>query len=426
MLRALRFIILAAILLAIVWFVSEFPGEVVLAFGRYTVSASVPVAILTLVLVVIAIMLLLSIIYRLLRMPARISTRRAEARRNRGNEAVLRALSSIAAGDAAGADAHARLARRQTGDAPLALYVAGEAARLNGRHEEADQHFAALARHPHAGFLGWRGLLHHNGRNGAAEAAQLQAREAAHAYPGSAWLRSQRVLIAAREGKYADAARLTTEPRARAALAIMASRTATDRRLAIDWAREAVKRAPDLAPAHAALADAYRAAGRTRAARRSLIQGWRAAPHPLIAESFLVPFTGPLERARAAQDLAAANPGSPESEVLLARTAIAARLPGEAKRHIEAAAARGLDPARLARLRVEYESSEDGDPAQAQAALRDAVAAPPGHGWRCRECGTLHQDWQPLCRQCSAIGSLDWAPAPAAEPEPAALAYRPA
>lgn len=411
--RALRFAIIAAILLAIVWFIASLPGALTIAFNRYTITTSLPIAVFSLVLLVIVLMLLLGLLFALLRTPARISVRRATAARNRGDAAALRALSSIAAGDAAAADAHAQIARRQTGDAPLALYAAGEAARLNGRHEEADQHFAALAKHPQAGFLGWRGLVHHSGQSSGIETAQLQAREAAQAYPGSVWLRSQRVTLAAREGNYADAARLTTEPRARAALAVMASRTATDRRLAIDWAREAVKRAPDLAPAYVALAEAYRAAGRTRAVRKTLIKAWRFAPHPMVADCYLSVLASPLERARAAQELAAANPNHPESALLLAQTALAARLPGEAKRHVEAAAAQGLDAGRLAQLRIDYASSEGGDPVQAEAALRRAMTAPPAPGWRCRDCGTVHQEWRPLCRQCSAIGSLDWvAPVP--------------
>jgi HemY protein len=426
MLRMLRFIILAAIVLAVAWLIAGLHGHFALAFGAYTLTTSLPVAILLLILLVAVLMLILGALGLLLRTPSRLSNRRVRIRRDKSEAASLRALSSIAAGDVSGADLHARAARRLAGEAPLALYVSGETARLAGRHDEADQYFTSLAKHPHAGFLGWRGLVSHNAAIGAP--AQLQAQKAtqnaALAYPGSSWLRGQRVRLAAREGDYATAARLTSEPRARAALAIMASRTATDQRLAIDWAGEAVKLAPDLAPAAIALAEARRGAGRERAARKTLLRAWGRAPHPALAEAYLAPITAPLERAKAAQALAAANPGHPESALLLARTALAANLPGEAIRHTEAAAQAGLDAGRLARLRADLAASEaggpaPGDPAQLPALMQAALTAPPGPVWRCRACGTAHESWQATCRQCEAIGSLDWAiPASTTPAEP--------
>jgi HemY protein len=412
MLRMIRFAVIAAILLAVVWLVAGLRGQVALAFGAYTLTASLPVVILLLALLTAFAMLILGALAMLARTPARLSARRTGIRRDKGEAASLRALSSIAAGDPSGADMHARTARRLAGDAPLALYVAGESARLNGRHDEANQHFTQLAKHRHAGFLGWRGLVHHAGISSAGETAQLQAhsslaRGAALAYPGSSWLRGQRVTLAAREGDYATAARLATEPRARAALAIMASRDATDRRMAMDWAREAVKLAPGLAPASIALAEAQRAAGKDRAARKTLLNAWKTAPHPSVADAYLAPVSTPLEQAQAAQALATVNPGHPESALLLARTAIAANLPGEASRHAEAAARSGLDAGRLARLRAELAASE-GDPASAQQALQATMNAPPGPLWRCRACSASHEAWQATCRQCDAIGSLDW------------------
>ncbi len=411
MLRMIRFVVIAAILLVVVWLVSQLHGQVALAFGAYTLTTSLPIAILLLALLLAILMVIYGGLALLARTPSRLSVRRAGIRRDKGEAASLRALSSIAAGDANGADLHARTARRLAGGAPLALYVSGESARLNGRHNEANEHFAQLAKHPHAGFLGWRGLVHHAGADSASEAAQLQARDvaqnAALAYPNSAWLRSQRVTLAAREADYATAARLATEPRARTALAIMASRTAADRRIALDWAWEAVKLAPTLAPAAITLAEARRAAGKERAARKTLLNVWRIAPHPSLAEAYLAPIAAPLERAQAAQALAAANPDHPESALLLARSAIAANLPGEANRHTEAAAKAGLDAGRLARLRAELASLE-ADPAAAQQAMQAALAAPSGPLWHCRNCGAAHETWHALCRQCDAIGSLDW------------------
>ncbi|HEX7390286.1 MAG TPA: heme biosynthesis HemY N-terminal domain-containing protein [Acidiphilium sp.] len=392
MLRAFRFAIVAIILLAIVWYIATLPGHVTVEFGGTTADASTPVAILILVILAIIVMIILGILRALARAPGRIAARRVLARRDAADSASLRALSALAAGDAKAAAGHARIARRNAPEAPLTLYVAGETARREGDHTTADAHFTALARHKDAGFLGWRGLLHHSAQNSGDAAtlaeADAQARKAAAAYPNSTWLRDQRVQLAIGGKKFAEAARLAAGKPERSALAIMASREAETKNLAIDWAKEAVKAAPGLAPAWLALFQAHERAGHGWRAKRALLRGWKSAPHPDLAAAWLAPAAIPLDRARAAQKLAAANPGSPESEALLARTAQDAGLEGEAKRH--------------------------------QALMAEAGSS----NWVCSACETMHEDWQPTCRKCGAIGSLAWVRAmpelarlPAPQPE---------
>jgi HemY protein len=384
MLRAFGFAIVALIVLALVWFIAALPGHITIDFGNYVATAPTPIAILLLAIVVLILILIAAILRALLRSPGRLAARRAATRRNNADSASLRALSAMAAGDDRTALNHARIAQRNAPDAPLTLYVAGETARRSGDHAAADAHFAALAQHKDAGFLGWRGLVTHrtqlSGNAAALAEAEVQARQAAVAYPNSVWLRDQRTQLANSQGQYADAARLATDPPARAALAIMASRTAPTERLAIDWARDAVRTAPDLAPAYLALAAAHERAGHMWRAKRALVAGWKAAPQPDIATAYLAPSKLPLDRASAAQKLASHNLGHPESEALLARTARAADLTVEAERH-EA----------------------------------KAIAAS-GTTWVCRTCDTTHAQWNVTCRKCDTIGSLAWIKPP---PDPA-------
>jgi HemY protein len=391
MLRAFGFAIVAIILLGLAWFVATLPGHVTIDFGSYAATAATPIAILLLVILLLILGLLAAIVRALLRSPRQIANRRKISRRNNADAASLRALSAIAAGDDITAANHARIAQRHAPDAPLTLYVAGETARRAGDHASADAHFAALAQHKDAGFLGWRGLVHHRtqltGNAAALAEAEVQARQAAIAYPNSAWLRDQRVQLAIGQSNYADAARLATDKSSRAALAVMASRTASSPRLAIDWARDAVRNAPTLAPAYMALYAAHEREGHLWRAKRALLAGWKSAPHPDIAAAYLAPIRLPLDRARAAQKLANANPGHPESEALLARTAEAADLAGEAQRH----AAKGISASQSR--------------------------------WMCAACETVHADWQATCRKCGAVGSLAWVTPP---PDPAATVLLPA
>ena len=379
MLRAFRFGIIAAILLAIIWYVATLPGQVSVEIGDYTATAATPIAIFAGLLAILVLSTLIVFLRGLMRTPQRLAARRELARRDTADTAGPAALSALAAGDPRAAIGHVRRARKAAPDAPLTLFAAGETARRTGDHDAADRDFTALTKHPHAGFLGWRGLLAHrlNGARDNAETlalAEAEASGAAHAYPNSVWLRGTRMQIAAAKERFDDAARLATTPRARAALAVMASRKAQSDRLAIDWARQAVRADPRLSEAWLVLYRAHERAGHIRRARRALRKGWAQAPHPDLAEAWLTGTTEPLDRAAAAEKLVEANLDSPETERLRARLAEAAGLEEEARRHAE----------RLARM--------------------GAVPST----WICSDCGAAHAEWGHACRSCGAIGSLAW------------------
>jgi HemY protein len=332
MFRALRFILIAAILLVLAWWIGGLPGDVTAHSGRYTVQTSVPAAILILFIIALLMTVLLRVLGGIRRAPRGLSSWRGGRRARLGEIATQRGIVALAAGDAPAARAEAGRARKLLGDTPLVLLLTAEAARLSGQTEQAQAAFAQLTRHKDMAFLGHRGLLRHSFAQGDHDAAHSHALAAEDAYPGSAWLRAKRLELAVRQQKWAAALGLTKQPAQVAALATAAARTAPDKRRALALAKQAVKADPTLAPAVVAYAAALRDVGKPRAAARALLAGWKAAPNPLLAQAYLARLATPIERAQAAAELAAAHPGHPESELILGETALAARLTGEARR----------------------------------------------------------------------------------------------
>jgi HemY protein len=155
----------------------------------------------------------------------------------------------------------------------------------------------------------------------------------------------------------------------------------------------AQKAVPDFAPAVAAAATALRRLDKTRAARKTVLAGWKTAPHPLLAAAWFAPDATALARAQDAVALAAAAPGHVESELVLAETALEAGLTAEAKRHADAALATGLDDRR------------------AQGVL-DALAGRPRSlgrtAWVCDACHNTAPGWTALCPSCAKPGTLCW------------------
>ena len=115
---------------------------------------------------------------------------------------------------------------------------------------------------------------------------------------------------------------------------------------------------------------------------------------------------------REAGRIAGTLPAHAESHLLLARTALDAGLTGEARRHLEAARAAGLNQRRIWLLQADLEAQEGGDTEagrQAQhEALRRAASAEPDAAWRCESCGAEHAGWVPVCPVCHTAGRVRW------------------
>jgi len=398
MLGAIRFTIIALICLAIAWWISSIPGTFTAHSGSVTVTTSVPFAILLLVLTALILTALLRVLSGLRRAPGGFGAWRGSRRQKLGEVATTRGIVALAAGDAKAAETEATRARKLLGDSPLVLLLTAESARLAGKPEEAKSAFEKLTHNKDMAFLGHRGLVRHHVAAGDHDTADKHAANAEAAYPGAAWLKTQRFDIAIKKQDFRAALSLTRNPAEIAALATGAARAASNDRDALAYAKQAVKADPKLAPAVTTYAATLRKLTRNRAAKKALLNGWTANPHPLIAAAYLAHIPAALERVKAASDLAKAKPGHPETELLLAQTSLDAKLTGEARRHAEAALAAGLTDKRP----FEILAALDDAPA------KTALAHAPTPIWACTNCYTEQPDWHPACPNCAKPGTLTW------------------
>ena len=413
--RRVVFVLAACVItLAVAWFLAGLPGHVTAQFGATTVDMAASVAALGLLIAFILLYGVFRGIGALLRLPYVAARWDAARDRRRGDLAVTRALLALAAGDKADARREANRARQWLGDTPQTLLLAAEAGRLAGRDDEAEAAFRRLTQRADAAFLGYRGLLRQAlNRQDWSEAAAL-ARQAEAAHPGASWLRHQRAQLALRSGDWAEALDLAETDTARAALAAAAATAEQDPARATKLAQQAWKADASLAPAALAYAIRLRAEGRESRAQAVLRHSWSLAPHPDLADFALAPVTDLLARAQAAQHLAEANPEHVESRLLLARTALAAGLTGEARHQAILARDSGLNQRRLWLLLAEIEEAEGGGTEASRAAQRDALrraaTADPDPDWRCTECHAIAPAWSAACPSCGAAGSLRWGP----------------
>ncbi len=409
-------VLAVAIAVAVAWWVAGLTGTVDATIAGYTIETTTPVAVLGVVVIGILLVLVLKLFGFVVTLPLRIGAWRAGRRRRAGEAASTRALVAIAAGDAGAARSEAARARRLLGDTAQTLLHAAEAARLAGREDEAAALFKLLAARKDAAFLGLRGLFRQAmAKEDWTEASRL-AHEAEAVRPGAAWLRAERAQLAVRTGNWTQALASAGPGLDAAAFAVAALDQETDAARAMRMARRAWKDNPDFSPAAVAYARRLQAAGREAKALDVLRTTWKTAPHPDLATQALAPVTNPELRLKEGMRLVQSNPTHPESHFLLARLAMDAGLPEEARAHAARAQAAGMNQQRLWVLLADLEAGQHGDTEASRIAqsdaLRRATLADADPGWRCEACGTPHPAWLPACPVCHAAGRITWGVAP--------------
>ncbi len=438
MIAVVRFLLLAAILVAFAYAVAAIPGTVVGTIGRIRFETSLAVAVALLIAFGIVLIAAARLVATLLGLPGRFGVAGELRRRRKGEAALTASLLALASGEADDARREASRARRLLGRTPQTLLAVAEADRAAGRLDGAEAGYQALADRADTTFLGLRGLLGVALAKGDHASAATLLAAAEKARPGTSWIRGERFSLACRSGDWAaalDAAPPLAADRAAIAAAAAEQIEATDPGRAAKLAGEAHRSAPGLVPAALVLARGFRRSGREGRAVAVLRETWAVTPHPDLATLALAPVADRLQRVKAAEQFVAKRPGSLEGHLLLGRVSLDAGMWGEARRHAsEARALPGGDDRRVLLLLADVAErdtslSEPERRAAHAEMLRAASSAPTLPAWLCARCGAEQAAWRPVCPHCRSVGSIGWGavstglerPAPAAAEAPLLL-----
>jgi HemY protein len=403
----IQFLIVAAVVIGLAWWLAGLTGTVSATFGGTTIATSAPIAVLAAAVLFLVLYVIVRLLVGLIRLPRRTARLRAARARQRGETALTRTLLALAGGDGETAMREAQRSRRLLGDTPQTLLLAAYAGRQVGDQEEAARVFQILADREDASFLGLRGLLQQAVARGDWTEATRLSRRAEAANPGAPWLRTERKQLAIRAGAWRDALNLADPGDPVAAFGAAAANAEADPAEARRLAKRAWEADQGFAPAALAYAARLREAGKESRAQVVLRTAWTKSPHPELADAMLTTASDDVTRTRRAEALAAAVPNHLESQLLLGRVALAAGLLGEAQRHAEAARAAGCKQRRLWLLLADIAERSGNQGAQSEALLH-AANADPDPGWRCGSCGAVQAAWTPTCERCGISGQLGW------------------
>ncbi|MGE0613513.1 MAG: heme biosynthesis protein HemY, partial [Hyphomicrobiales bacterium] len=337
MLRLILFLtVIAALGLGLARF-AEQPGSLNLTWLGYEVETSVLAAAFMLAFAVLAVMLVWSLLRYLITRPSAIARGVAHRREVKGLDALSRGLIAVGAGDRAGAEQYAAIARRTLPNQPLTSLLQAQAAQLRGDRAAARRIFESLSGTEGTELLGLRGLYLEARHENETEAARQFAERAVARNPDLAWSVNALFDLQCRTGDW-DGALETLEvarrrghvdrdtaTRRRAVLLTAQAQAAEQRD--IDRARalalEAHKLAPGLVPAAEIAGRLLAAQGNFTKASKVLSRAWQEEPHPDLALAWAHMRSGesPKERLARLRKLTSLKIEHPESAVAIGRAA---------------------------------------------------------------------------------------------------------
>ncbi|MDO8877251.1 MAG: heme biosynthesis HemY N-terminal domain-containing protein [Pseudolabrys sp.] len=413
MIQVVLFLITVALVAAGFVWLADRPGDVLITWMGYRIETSFMVALLAVGALVVVAMIVWSVARGILRSPDQVSLFFRHRRAMKGHLAITRGLVAIGAGDLRLARKSADEAARLSPGDPLMLLLTAQSAQMAGDRGGAERAFHEMTRHENTRLLGLRGLYIEAQRRNDFAAARRVAEEAAKAAPALAWA-GQAVLddrcaaadwLGALEAlDHMGGALDKNDYRRKRAVLLTARALALDdrdrdasRALALD----AVKLAPDLAPAAALAGRRLAEAGDARRASKILNTAWKLNPHPDIADAYANLRFGDTARARLTrmQSLAEKAPGQLEGAIAVARAALDAREFAVARAAL--APYLSAPTKRVATLMAEIEETEHGDEGRVREWMGRAMRAAGDPVWTAD--GVVSDRWLPV----SPNGRLD-------------------
>jgi HemY protein len=387
----------------------------------WKITAPVPVVIAALLALLALGALALRLVRAVVGAPGRWLAARRERRTRDGYRALSDGLAAVAAGDRKGAKRLARRADKLLADRSLTGLLTAQAATLSGDEAEAERRLSAMLERPETAFLGLKGLLDLALQRHDHAAALDYARRAWALGGPAAGLAATLFDLQARAGQWGEAEATLAEAKKRGALS--AGTLARFRALvllerargegvpaqALRTALDAHKADPGLTAAAVLAAQLLHRADKPRKAAATVLNSWRIAPHPELVEAWLAlaPAETPLQRVKRLDKLIKTNPDAADGHIALAEAALAAKLWGLARTHLERAL--DLRPSTgLYVLLARLEREERGDERAATEWMAKSATAPAEPAWTCATCGKPTDRWVSTCPHCGAVDSLEW------------------
>jgi len=428
MVRTVWFVIKLGLLIALLVWLAEQSGTVNVAWMGYDIRMHVGLFLVGLVAIILMAIFIYNILDAFVNFPASWRRYREVRSLEKGYRAVSLGLTAVAAGDTKAAGKQAKTARKfMPDDTGLPLLLAAQAARLDGREEDARSSFAVMLEHKDTAFLGVRGLLQSALDQEDYSSALTIAEGALKTHPKQPWiLKTVYDLQIKNENWDAAGEALKTLEKVGGIDKVQA---VSDRAIllvvramgfegqgssaeAIKLYKAAIKIDGGLLEAAIPLVGLYKSEKKVRAAKGLIEKVWKIAPHPALADLWmgLMPVKKRDDKAARmarAEALIKMNPNHVEGYLAVAREAMDQRLWGPAREALRKA--EEIEPEeRVYEMLVQLEGLA-GDYEEAERLrMNELVQASPAPRWVCAETGRIYAAWHWFATPYPLFGTIGW------------------
>ena len=335
------FLIILLIVLAgiFVMWASRLPGGLTLDLGAGTVYEFELVwALLAILLVGAAMALVWSLLTGLVTLPSRFSRSRKASKVKAANKALADGLLAAEAGDAAMAKKLSKRTAQHADDDRLKLLLEARAAEISDDWSGAERAWGQLARLPGGQLAGLRGAASAASARGDLISAEARTREALEMKSGADWPFNALFDSQVAAGNWNEAlntlsigekrAQISGESLRRRRAVLYTARAAAlqhnERKESQRLLADAIRSAPSFPPAAWHGARQLMIDNKIKAAQGVLELGWKARPHPALAQLTrrLDTSATPAVIAQRLKSLVDANPDHRESRILTAELAM--------------------------------------------------------------------------------------------------------
>ena len=335
------FLIILLIVIAgvFVMWASRLPGGLTLDLGNGTLYEFELVwALLAILLVGAAMALIWSLLTGLVTLPSRFSRSRRASKVKAANKALADGLLAAEAGDAAMAQKLSKKAAQHADDDRLKLLLEARAAEISDDWSGAERAWGQLARLPGGQLAGLRGAASAASARGDAISAEARTREALEMKSGADWPFNSLFDTQVAAGNWNEAlktlaigekrSQISGESLRRRRAVLYTARAAalqhSERKESQRLLADAIRSAPSFPPAAWHGARQLMIDNKIKAAQGVLELGWKARPHPALAQLVrrLDTNATPATIAQRLKSLIEANPDHRESRILTAEIAM--------------------------------------------------------------------------------------------------------
>ena len=355
MIRILTYVILVFLLAWGFAWLADRPGDMVITWQGVQYQVSLLVAVSAMVAAIATVMLGWWLLRTLINSPMLIRRHFRARKRDRGYQSLSTGIIAAGAGDSVAARRMAKQASNllSADQEPLIKLLDAQATMLEGDHDGARKKFEAMTDDPETRLIGLRGLFLEAERLGDISAARQIAEKAAETAPQLAWAGKVAMESRITAGDFDGAIRLLDQQkssktiskddeRRRRAVLLTAkaySLLENDPQGARVAASEANRFVPDFVPAATVLAQALIKLKDPRKASRTIEYTYKLNPHPELAEIYVHAngSDNAEQRLKRAKSLAGYAPDHVESDLAIARAALAANMFDDARSAAESA-----------------------------------------------------------------------------------------